>query len=1536
MKQSILLIFYLLICLSSFGQSDESNATFKQGVELYHQHKYKDAISKFKRCKELDDLEMDSLDFRKEYTKEWIAHCYYKLLDIEKAKAQGTQDYDIVPIDRTQIAESDSVISLAHTIASNGNIVYAITKLKEGLKLEEKMLGSNHYAVANTHSMLAIMYVGHNDLDSAEKELQQSKQIYCHNNLSESYAYGIILLREAYLNFRKGAQQEYIRLAKESLERFVKWDNARYKELIDVYYLLTVGESTPVPSQKSEEYIILLAKQLEQIQENEVYGYAEQIVTCCQGLLFFQHTDEAINLLNKSLNYIQHRALPNGNNRFYTSLLVLRSNIFKTINRLDEALNDAKQVVSICENTMLFDKSQLDELYVLIADIYHSKNEPLLQLQAAKEAYRMASERADDRRLCKATAKSFMAGANYLLENKKDAVNDIKETMTLYEQLNLSETGYYASGLSLKAEIEQSSNPQMAIEDCKRSASIYLKQTPIQYDRLVYVKLLLFQLYKKQSLNEEANNTLKEIEDIADIPTITKDTKERILITLYNAKGNMESIDNPDVALNYFREAKKLAMQNDGNDISIYDIGIAMCLARSSRLVEATLLVDSLIVTLSTQTGKRLQYANALGTASFIYGSRGDVANMKRFQNEALQLCKEIYGGESVNYAVFLTSIAYQLMQLGLAMEAHPLCKEAEKKMLVHFAEGDGEMIPLYTCLQTVELSLGNVDKAVKYGEKAKAIAKEFNLQMVLCEVLCNLSNCYREKSQFNEAMNLLNEAMSIAEKNEGQINMRCAQIFLQLATVCQAMGNYSDARTYNSCYYEIAKRKADKTQPQYALALMYEANLEYEKGEYEKAKTIASEAIDILNSTLGENNTMTLEAKGTIAQLLIQQGNISEAILKLEDIHKIQKKHNRIYDLSILNQLAFAYGLNNQYKKQIYIAEKILDVIRYKYGKESQQEGNVYLHFANAYLGLGNTKKGAYYSSKAFEITQKTILDNFLFMTKKERTNLWNSVSTFFLVTLPTTCASVDNHSDFSEVTYNAALLSKGLLLQAETNISEIIYNSGKDILKSEYNLFLNTRTIYNNATAAYNPNEELDDGGKVIAVIDSLKEELDSQEHALMKHVNAELGNYTSNLATTWKDVQQTLNESDIAIEFLCATWNTDSVLYYALVVTKEDKSPVYIALVNGVDMSAYHNFKDLNEFKMKELSSFLWEPILSRYPNKRNIYFSPCGDLFNIPIESLPSYDSDTFLSDKYKFYRLSSTRELSGAYNKWEHNSISLYGDVKYDASVDDMTKDFEQYKDRRSHSSQFFEFTADESMRGGIVLSPLPGTAEEVSSIVSLINATDSLSMSVSPHIGLEASEASVKSMSGLGNRVLHIATHGFYYPENKISSSRYLQSVLSIEDKGGVSTYESAEDAALLRCGLYLAGAKNRLRGDKVSGVDDGILTAREISMLNLSGLDLAVLSACETGIGDVTGDGVFGLQRGFKKAGTHSILMSLWKVDDDATSYLMREFYRCWLSGTDKQLALEYAKQQVRMRSGWASPKFWAAFVLLDGIGNN
>jgi CHAT domain-containing protein len=193
-----------------------------------------------------------------------------------------------------------------------------------------------------------------------------------------------------------------------------------------------------------------------------------------------------------------------------------------------------------------------------------------------------------------------------------------------------------------------------------------------------------------------------------------------------------------------------------------------------------------------------------------------------------------------------------------------------------------------------------------------------------------------------------------------------------------------------------------------------------------------------------------------------------------------------------------------------------------------------------------------------------------------------------------------------------------------------------------------------------------------------------------------------------------------------------------------------------------------------------------------------------------------------------------------------------------------------------------------------------------------------------PKTGEIGTEESFMSLSSAGINILHLATHGFFWTnenENDYSNVHFLSLIQNT----------NRNESALLRSGLLLSGANIALQGKKVSNeIQDGILTAQEISSLDFEGMNLVVLSACETGLGDITSEGVFGLQRAFKIAGVQTIIMSLWKVDDEATQMFMTEFYNNWIAKKQsKREAFNNAQNTVRMKH--KEPVYWAGFVMLD-----
>ena len=412
-----------------------------------------------------------------------------------------------------------------------------------------------------------------------------------------------------------------------------------------------------------------------------------------------------------------------------------------------------------------------------------------------------------------------------------------------------------------------------------------------------------------------------------------------------------------------------------------------------------------------------------------------------------------------------------------------------------------------------------------------------------------------------------------------------------------------------------------------------------------------------------------------------------------------------------------------------------------------------------------------------------------------------------------------------------------------------------------------------------------------------------------------DAQVDDFVKPFFLKWRDVQTKLKGDDIAIEFVRVNLYPNIPVYIAAAIRREYEMPRITKLFFEDEL---RQVSDTLYYQCKEMTDLVWKPLQAELEGVKNIYFSPSGALYNIGIEYLPGMED-------YNLFRLSSTRELVTNGERMSNSkSAVLFGGLDYDSCIDSLT-----IKKNITVLNETFKEHADVKRIGlREWKEPLKHTKIEVDKIGEELNKAQWFCLLDTASLG---TEESFKALSGRKINCLHIATHGFYYTKEEADKAQYKFMLLDNQ------TATSVEDKALSRSGLVLSGANHILEGDTIpDNVEDGILTAKEIADVDFRGLDLVVLSACQTGLGDISqGEGVFGLQRGFKKSGANSILMSLWEVDDEATQILMTQFYRNIVSGLSKRQSLHSAQKYLREYNNgrFNEPKYWAAFILLDGI---
>lgn len=399
------------------------------------------------------------------------------------------------------------------------------------------------------------------------------------------------------------------------------------------------------------------------------------------------------------------------------------------------------------------------------------------------------------------------------------------------------------------------------------------------------------------------------------------------------------------------------------------------------------------------------------------------------------------------------------------------------------------------------------------------------------------------------------------------------------------------------------------------------------------------------------------------------------------------------------------------------------------------------------------------------------------------------------------------------------------------------------------------------------------------------------------------------------SWRDVKNKLIPGSIAIEFIADKNYIDSNIefYNALVISNDCNAPILIPL--GKIPSHLSFTEDLYESEV--LYENIWKPIFDQISNVKEVFFSADGYLHKTAIENavLPS---GILIKEKYCIHRVSSTKILTNISFRDKNTSYVFYGGLYYD--------NYPQKKHVSSNKTRSISansITSIDQLRGAIKY--LPGSKCEV----ELINAQmDSLNISYTSYFGYEGSESSFRNLQGSKINVLHLATHGFFQEND--DNNRYDFKFLNNAKRQNFDF----EDELLLKSGLFFSFAnsaislKSNFRED-----NDGIITAKDLTRMDFSSADLVVLSACQTGLGTIKGEGVFGLQRGFKVAGALTLLMSLWPVDDEATQLLMVYFYKHFLNNHTKDESLMIAQNSLRNTAGFEDPDYWAGWILLDGL---
>ncbi|MBR4388726.1 MAG: CHAT domain-containing protein [Prevotella sp.] len=903
----------------------------------------------------------------------------------------------------------------------------------------------------------------------------------------------------------------------------------------------------------------------------------------------------------------------------------------------------------------------------------------------------------------------------------------------------------------------------------------------------------------------------------------------------------------------------------------------------------------------------------------------------KDFAQQAVDIRKKVLGTQHPDYAHSLAILADCYDDEQHYDEAISLLTEAISVLRGHEDTHAKELGNALNRLMSICRRCGRHDEGIaSMAEllelKKRILGKEHKSTI---KTMRDLASYYRHVGDELKAYQLQNEANQLTSQAEiGSSDLYYVEPLSELAYAYEAQGRFDLAIPLCERILDIYKNNTlEQTREPSFVDSMFIAQAAtrlskccQEGRKYHEAIEAATEACNIWDSYHLNKDTTYVDLLNTLAichyrlDLPEYAGAFARKGMEILENNPEQGTDNLTYALSLRIQSEYL-SETGEMEQASGLLRKALDIIGRHKGKNTSSFAYCQQQLAKAQVMSGMEPAAIMNYNESMATIKQLVLLDFSMKSPSERQKTWKSVEHLFVDSYPRFV--IENHfyrdeAEIGGLLYDySALFAKGLLLSAETSIADMVRRTESQELVMQLSGIQEKRE----RLERFYQNPDTQRSNEVT----QLSREIEQGEKELVLKLKDAGYDYTGMLKTTWRDVKAVLGKQDIAVEFITFTTSLGDLITLAITLRSDDAYPQIQMLfdsnfLRGIDMDAISQ-KPIIYFEMS------WGNLGNRLNGIKNIYFSPSGFLHSLSIENLPGCEA-------YNFYRLSSTRELVARREHEKVRQAALYGGLYYNVNPEEMEAESRAYEIDEDHQAFNSRSMVDDLVSRG-ALSRLPyleGTNNEVEAISMM---TKDNHIKTSSFTGSKGNEESFKGLSGSDIQLLHIATHGFYRSEEREDNDTEPDIMFGEYQR-------SNEDKALSRCGLLMSGADNAILGKLPNGVEDGVLTAQEIAQLDLSTLQLVVLSACETALGDVSrSEGVFGLQRGFKKAGAQSLIMSLWKVDDEATCFLMKEFYKNWLGGMSKHEALEQAKRAVRAHEekGWDDPKYWAAFILLDGL---
>lgn len=920
----------------------------------------------------------------------------------------------------------------------------------------------------------------------------------------------------------------------------------------------------------------------------------------------------------------------------------------------------------------------------------------------------------------------------------------------------------------------------------------------------------------------------------------------------------------------------------------------------------------------------------------------------RQIVNDILNITEKLYGQESIPYAVALRYMANIDISTGKYIDAD---NELNKSLaLFKKSTTTEENFEYAKALETqarLYIIQGLYREAEKNLSKSFKLTKKTSSQATLSSTIDEIAILYIHIGKYSETEKSLLASVDIKEKRFGVNTRRLILPLSQLAYLYYLTGDYSKAEKYAIRSMNISKQLFGESSIRYSECLRVYANIHAAMGDYSTAQKGIQTVIDNYKKQYGNNHINVATSLNELALIKYYNNadkkqieglfNQSLQIIKtnlndenpiyadvLKNLSLFYLETNRLDDsdiqLEAANKIWIAkFGTDDRHAADYNYIKGMINYRRAKYADANtcfiKAKGIYSSKFTTKhpdYLRALAKSGQMYYILKDYDNSVKAydevlnsyitfIKQQFPTLSEREKSKSWNVIKNDieFYYTLVYKLGA--QKPELVSNMMNLIMSTKAILLNSSIKVKERILNSGNAKLIENYQTWLAKKELF--TTAVSMDAEQLQANG---INLDQLQKEIESLEKNLSESSEVFAQGFETNSNYEWKQLKVALDQKDAAIEIVryryFTTKYTDSVFYSAVVVTRETKNyPEIVHITNGKELEGKYvkYYRNAIKFNLDDKNTFdrYWARISGVIPSdKKRLFISPDGVYNQMNLETIKRPDGK-YLIENYQFVQIANTKDvlidynqkLKGNPNKRTVENIALFGNPDF-----------------------YYSSKMKDSLSGNTWVS-LTGAENEVKDIYQVLTNNK---VSCDIYLNRNATEDKVKSLNS--PRFLHFATHGYFMPDMKQN------------DFESELTNDIASNP-LYRSGLLLTNGGTILDKNDISQINasDGVLTAYEAMNLNLDNTDLVILSACETGLGEVQlGEGVYGLQRAFIVAGSQNLVMSLFKVNDEITNELMDKFYENWILSKDKRKAFIDAKMYIYNK--YQNPLYWGAFVMI------